>query len=233
MRLKRLNDLAQRIELSGSAADPPAVRKRGAIISIHGINTLGHWQDDLATWVQDAGFMYSRVTYGYVLLRSVLPWKLTSVVTRIEQRYNELRRRDLEVSVVAHSYGTLAIGNFLWRKPSAKLHRLILYGATLSRKFPWVECHRRQQFTNVLNEVGLRDPWPWLGPAFFLLHPQVGWAGVRGFEKPPPCVSQCFYSGSGHSDLQSEEHFRRVWIPFISEGPEAISDLIRATGKRS
>lgn len=120
MRFNRLNELGKQIELAGVHSDPPAIRKRGGILTIHGINTQRHWQDDLATWVQDAGFRYSRVTYGHIL-KSLLPWQLNSVIARIEQRYNELRRRDLAVSAIAHSFGTLALGNYLWRKPRSGL----------------------------------------------------------------------------------------------------------------
>jgi hypothetical protein len=224
MRLNRYNAIAEAVELDAPNG-PSALRKRGGIITIHGINTIGKWQDDVSTWIQDAGFLCSRVTYGRILLSAPFPWALTKAIARAEERYNELRRRKLNVSVIAHSFGSLTLGNLLYRKPSLTFHRIVLYGSVLSPTFPWRKCEVNGQVNEILHEMGGRDIWPWFAPVGFLLHPQAGWSGVRGFRKPPRCLTELLHEGSGHSDLQSEEHFRRVWIPFLVNGPPAVAHL--------
>jgi hypothetical protein len=224
MRLNRYNAIAATVEAAPDGASS-ALRKRGGIITIHGINTIGKWQDDVSTWIQDAGFLCSRVTYGRILFSAPFPFALTTALDRVEERYNELRRRKLNVSVIAHSFGSLTLGNLLYRKPSLTFHRIVLYGSVLSPKFPWRDCEINGQVTEVLHEVGGRDIWPWFAPVGFLLHSQSGWSGVRGFKNPPACVTELFHRGSGHSDLQSEEHFQRVWIPFLVNGPSAVAHL--------
>jgi pimeloyl-ACP methyl ester carboxylesterase len=242
VKLSRYNALADKADRSDEADDPAddmrigiapmdwsrgpttrqAIRKRAGVLTVHGINTQGHWQDDLSTWLQDAGYLCSRVTYGDILLKSIFPWTMNRILSRVELRYNELRRRGLDVSVIAHSFGSLIVGNLLWRKPSVQFERAVLYGSTLSRTFPWRECIARDQCGEILHEVGGRDVWPWFAPVGFALHPQSGWSGVKGFKNPPSNMTQRVYSGAGHSDLQSEAHFQRTWIPFVARGASAL-----------
>jgi hypothetical protein len=197
-------------------------KKRGAVLSVHGIRTIGEWQDNLADWVQDAGFHYARTTYGNILWTSPLPPALTYAMGQLQHRYDELLKRQLPISAIAHSFGTLALGHLLWRRPSTQFHRVILYGSVLSPKYPWLDCATRHQVNDVLHEIAGQDIWPWLAPLAFVLHRKSGWSGVRGFRRPPANVVQTYSAGSGHSDLQTPAHFRRIWIPFIAEGPSAL-----------
>lgn len=235
MRLNRYNELASTVDAKDEGSGSPALRKRGGIITVHGINTIGKWQDDVSTWIQDAGYLCSRVTYGRILFTSPFPFALRKALDSVEERYNELRRRALEVSVIAHSFGSLTVGNLLFRKPSIKFRRMVLYGSVLSPRFPWRACAANGQVHEILHEIGGRDVWPWFAPVSFLLQKQSGWSGVRGFRNPPPCMTELLHSGSGHSDLQSEEHFKSVWIPFLVQGPAAVSHLrasLKAAKKR-
>lgn len=225
MRLNRFNQKAARLEEKDSSLH--VQQKRGAILTVHGINTIGDWQDNLADWVQDAGFHYSRTTYGKILLTSPFPFALTRAMERVQVRYDELLKRNLPVSAIAHSFGTLALGHLLWRRPSTIFHRIVLYGSVLSRRYPWCGRLERGQVKDVLHEVAGRDPWPWLAPIGFILHRHSGWAGVRAFRNPPPAVLQTYSDGSGHSDLQTPAHFSRVWIPFIAEGSSAVREHVR------
>lgn len=225
MRLNRYNELAATVDAQHEGSGSPALRKRGGIVTVHGINTIGKWQDDVSTWIQDAGFLCSRVTYGRILFTAPFPFALTRALERVEERYNELRRRQLDVSVIAHSFGSLTVGNLLFRKPSLKFKRVVLYGSVLSPRFPWRTCVENGQVHEILHEIGGRDVWPWLAPVGFMLQKQSGWSGVRGFRNPPRCMTQLFHAGSGHSDLQSEEHFKSVWIPFLVHGPRAVAHL--------
>ncbi|MEA2336348.1 MAG: hypothetical protein QOE82_355 [Thermoanaerobaculia bacterium] len=213
------------VDAENEGAGSLTLRKRGGILTVHGINTVGKWQDDVSTWIQDAGFLCSRVTYGRILFTSPFPFALTHALELVEERYNELRRRQLSVSVIAHSFGSLTVGNLLFRKPSLKFDRLVLYGSVLSPTFPWRACAANGQVHEILHEMGGQDIWPWFAPAGFILQKQSGWSGVRGFRNPPRCMTELFHAGSGHSDLQSEEHFKTVWIPFLVHGPAAVAHL--------
>lgn len=227
MKLAEYNAIAEQLDEAAADDAAPAIRKRGAILTVHGINTNGQWMDDLSAWIQDAGFRYSRVTYGKILLRSALPAVMDDVLKIMERRYNEQRRRRLDVSIIAHSYGSLATGLLLWRKPTVVLRRVVLYGSILSRRYPWAERFANGQIQDVLHEVGGSDIWPWFAPFFFRLHRQVGWSGVLGFRNRSEQIFECHHPGVRHSDLQSEEHFKRAWIPFIADGPSAIQSVLK------
>lgn len=223
MQLSELNERGKKADAEHPEGES-AVFKRGAIISVHGINTIGEWQDDLSLWVQEAGYFTARVGYEKIFFKAPLPSQRNEVVRRIGTTYERFRERGLPVSVIAHSYGSCALGYFLLRNPSAQLHGIVLYGSILSRKFPWAMCAEREQLRHVLLEIGTADWLPWMARLALPFFGQVGLGGACGFKSAPECVYTARYPGVRHSDLQTPAHFTRVWIPFISDGRDAILD---------
>jgi alpha-beta hydrolase superfamily lysophospholipase len=139
VQLTDLNERGKKADAEHPEGDS-AVFKRGAIISVHGINTIGEWQDDLSLWVQEAGYFTARVGYEKIFLKAPLPSQRNEVVERIGKAHERFRERGVPVSVIAHSYGSCALGYFLLRNPAAQLRGVVLYGSILRRKFPWSMC---------------------------------------------------------------------------------------------
>ena len=70
----------------------------------------------------------------------------------------------LKPNVIAHSMGTYMIGWALKDHPYASVNRLILAGCVLPADYPWKEISETKPgvFQSVRNEVGLKDPIPWM-----------------------------------------------------------------------
>lgn len=202
-----------------------SVEKKGAIITAHGIWTEGHWQEGVSLWIQKANFIAGRVDYGNHLLTTPLPFQMTRAVRRMEETYNRLSLDYKgQISIIAHSYGSLAVANLLARKPSIKFKRIILYGSVIDHEYPWPTVYDNEQFVELLHEFGGNDIYPKIAPWGFYLIRNSGNSGAYGFDANAlECFHQFRYPDAQHSDLQTLDHFRDVWIPFIDRGCSALS----------
>lgn len=190
---------------------------RGAVITIHGMNTHGPWQKNITPVLQDAAVRHRPVDYGFTRLRALWPYTKEEVARKIIQAVQEQRRAvpGLRPGVVAHSFGTLCLGYALQCNPSLKLQRVCLFGGILRRRFPWSQLEKHGQFEAVLNETCRKDPWPKI--ARYLLH-RAGASGCYGFLHRTQSVHECPYDRTGHSNLGTALHCEETWLPFILEG---------------
>jgi hypothetical protein len=202
----------------------PIRRFRGAILAIHGIMSLGDWLSSLAPHAQSAFYLYLPVHWGWRFPLTPFPFMTRFVVARLQREYDRARQRGLDVSAIGHSYGSLAIGHLLWRKPNVTLKRVILFGSILSRDFPWHSYLSTHRVEAVRNEVAGEDRWPWVAPTIYGFIKQVGRAGVLGFASSDPRITQRFHPGCEHSDLQTEEWMANVWMRFIEGEEPTIPD---------
>lgn len=219
------------MSVMGSA---PAARKP-FVISLHGIRTLGEWQetfsDVCANTVHAEAFKYGR----YGLRKFLLPGNNDLMVTKFYQWMHELRARhsslDFESyldrpSVVAHSFGTWIVGNALMKHPDLRFKTLILSGSILPRDFDWPRLFARNQVSFVRNEYGERDPWP--GVAKFLV-PNTGTAGREGFDWYSSAVENVPCEWFGHDDSLLEPHIATNWMPALNR---SISPLFLLHGRQ-
>jgi pimeloyl-ACP methyl ester carboxylesterase len=202
-----------------------ASEKKGAIMTAHGIWTDGAWQENLSYWIQHAGYMAGRVDYGKHLWTTPLPFRLNSALHTAEEKYDQLEADyPGNVSVIAHSYGTLTIANLLTRKPAIRFKRIIFFCSVVDRAFPWPTLHDNAQFIDFLHEFGGADIWPRVAPVGFALLRNAGNSGAYGFDRNNLTHFHQFrYPDLTHSDLQTVSQFRNVWIPFVQNGCSALT----------
>lgn len=210
MKPSRYNRAVERL---GKAVRRRASQYRAAVISVHGMNTRGAWQKELATVLQDAQIRHEPVDYGNVRLGVLRPRTRDRVAEMIVRAHETQLLYVDQVCAVAHSFGGLSLGHMLQTKPAIRLERIILYGCILSEQFPWQEIHRREQVGVVLNERTRSDFWAKIAP--FSLMKNAGWAGVCGFDPCPGVVFERDYIWTDHSDLQYRQHYESKWVPFF------------------
>jgi pimeloyl-ACP methyl ester carboxylesterase len=142
------------------------------VLLIHGIRDFAEWQDMVSTVLAEIPTTeICPLKYGrFDAFRFWFPiWTREAPVTKLLWRIRAARDRlpTPQLSVIAHSFGTYAIGKILRENPDIRLHRLILCGAILPSDFRWDQI-RRSVETDIINDCGIRDIWPVLGPIYNL-----------------------------------------------------------------
>lgn len=203
--------LSRWVEVTQSSGGEPPVRL--AVITVHGMKTTGGWQKEITGALFDADIRPAHIDFGFRLIPSV-----DDVIAKMLDAEKVQRAKGIaRVSVIAHSLGSLAAGRALEEHPSLTLDRLILWGSILPRDFPWPQVERHRQVASVLHEWCPKDPWP--GRARLLFAPVgAGDSGSRGFRSPAAVVHEMAYEKTGHSNLGTEQHCVRTWIPFLTHG---------------
>ncbi|MCP3977407.1 MAG: hypothetical protein GY720_23200 [bacterium] len=230
-----------------------ARRYVGWMLALHGMNTVGSWQESFNWRVSTS---YGRMVpvaihkYGVVrpgVLRRARHEELRDeLVGRIRRASEEALQvtTDPRPDVVAHSFGTLLLGKALHANSDLKVGRIVTLGCILRPDFDWATLVERGQVEAVLNNYGTEDQWA--KRAHFTI-PDSGPAGRRGFdfyeEKWPEQyraansrpVFNVPAAGFEHSDFFDDElprpttleqQFESVWEPFLTT--RNVADIAKA-----
>jgi hypothetical protein len=202
--LRHYNQLSEDLDL------PPVYR--GAVISVHGMNSRGAWQKELGPCLQDANFRHIPVDYGSVLGGVFLRSTRQRIGEKILAAYEEQLLHCSDPGVIGHSLGSLAVGHSLLTWPDLIFRRIVLFGSILPRRYPWTKVSATGQVQYVLNERARNDPWPRVAAVII---PGCGSSGCNGFNNTSGVVIERKYDRTAHSGLEYRLHYRRVWIPFL------------------
>ena len=132
------------------------------VVAVHGIESLGAWQMELAPLISGQGWIYHPLYFGRVrLIQFLLRRERRKRVEWFRDRYNDIRKQygDIRISVIAHSYGTYMVTRTLEVYPHIKIDELILCGSIVRRDFDWDQLFRRGQVGRIRNDYGRKDSW--------------------------------------------------------------------------
>jgi hypothetical protein len=205
-------------------------RPREVVLLVHGIRTEAAWQSVVKQTLERRPTRIV-IPIGYQffsLVQFLLPGWCEQRHKPIDRLHIEYRTAksdypDAEISVIAHSFGTYAIGTLLTTHSDIRLKKLVLSGAVLPQEFPWSNV-KRQVGSPILNECGNRDIWPVLAQA---LSWGYGASGVYGFGQVG--VLNRFHD-VGHSDYLKAEFAREFWLPWFDH--DSIPSGVSAKAKR-
>lgn len=208
------------------------------ILSIHGIQTFGQWQNKLNKTLENHKEFNSSVhilyKYHYFPITHFLrnnkrAFEVDKVCRDIVQTTE--RFPDAKFCIVGHSFGTYLIAESL-----AKIHhrinveRIILAGSVLKSDYDWFPIIRKHNIKKIINECSTRDI-PLLFSHFFAKG--LGMAGIEGFP-PHAGVIMNRYTTGGHSCFFNKENLQ-AWTNFIygadiefkdNRSDAGISDMI-------
>jgi CheY-like chemotaxis protein/predicted alpha/beta hydrolase family esterase len=202
------------------------------LISIHGIRTNGQWQRNLAEEIRkySRSFDFIEIKYGFFdILSFAIPYLRTRKVKQIAKNLNRILKesQSKEITIVAHSFGTLILSEALKNKESEHpLSTVILCGSPLPHNHNI--DHIIQRASRTINECGTRDIVLVAARVFML---GLGDAGRIGFirENSERFINR-YYRG-GHSLYFSAPpnsvSFAEVnWLPSIIsvEKPKYIDE---------
>jgi hypothetical protein len=154
-------------------------------------------------------------------------WTRDAPVRNLLWRIRSARDRSssAKMSVIAHRFGTYAIGNILRDNPDIRLHRLILCGAILPSNFRWDQIQRSVE-TPIINDCGIKDIWPVLAQSTTFGY---GPSGRFGFGTPGV---RDRYHDFGHGGFFKEKFVSDFWLPWFRGGNFVKSKAPPPSGTR-
>jgi tetratricopeptide (TPR) repeat protein len=208
------------------------------VISVHGINTFGNWQERLETLLANAPAAADRVVYNYKygwfsIFAFLVPFMRWLIVRRFRSFLIEKTRHDSwdRIDLICHSFGTHIVGWGLYGLPpraAFKVHTVILSGSVLKSDFPWDHLIDGR-VGRVINDCGTRDNVLWLSQIVVLF---TGMAGRLGFNGGTGRTLRNRYFPYRHSGYfltngASDDTFmKQYWLPLLlTEDEPQLVDL--------
>lgn len=216
------------------ACDRPVGRQVKWMLSLHGMNTLGPWQEDF-NWLVSKSYGYSVPVaiykYGVVRPGAFLKFRQESLKRQVTKQARRLSGEAQgegfggKPDVIAHSLSTLLLGRALLADSKLKVGRVILLGSILRPDFPWNQLIKDERVEAVLNNYGTKDFWALVAHYFI---PNSGPSGRRGFNEECGVINVPA-QGYGHSDFFKPENLKKgfgsLWSKFLSEAHERLDTL--------
>lgn len=193
------------------------IQRKKIIIAVHGINTYGKWEMEIAPLISGEGWIYYPLNYGkFSVLRFLIPGQRSRKVEWFRKEYGRIKEKypNISPSVIAHSFGTFIVSKALEKHPGITLDKLILCGSIVTRLFKWSKIVSRKQATKVRNDFGRKDWVVWLSP---LVAWDTGRSGIKGFLSKDERLLDSEYEHYTHSSAFGYEHYMMYWIPFLAE----------------
>jgi hypothetical protein len=204
-------------------ANAAPVTSPHVIVLVHGIRTNGDWFEMVAEELaKHPGVTVHKIRYRELqTLEFLFPFRTRDrAVKKVwDELSNIIAKQAGPVSVIAHSFGTYAIGSLLENEAGLRLFRILFCGSVLTQDFSWVNSGGKIGDC-VVNDCGTKDIWPILAQATTWGY---GASGVAGFGTP---VIDRFFPFR-HGDFFSREFVNKYWIPFIITG-----DIVEPEGDR-
>jgi len=204
--------------------ESPPARDVRWLLTLHGMNTQGEWQEDF-NWLVSKTYtrMVPVAIYKYGLVRpgAFLRFRHRQLMHGLIRRMKKLTGETKEAGfgsrpdVVAHSLGTLLLGHALQADSTLQVGRVILTGCVLRPDFDWNKLIEHGQVEAVLNHYGTKDFWVKIAHYFI---PDSGPSGRRRFNGGPPLL-QVPAENFGHSDFFRPDNMRKefegLWRSFL------------------
>lgn len=186
------------------------------VILIHGIRTLARWVGPVNTILRDDQFLTETFRYGYLHTIATLLHKffLEKFSRQLYERYCHIRELNpgIDVSVIAHSFGTLVVADAITRYDDIFLDKLIVVASVINENYDWSAIVQQGRIMAVLNECAGRDLIPILAKAYV---PNAGSSGTTFFSNDGHFVINNMNRAATHSSLLTGERCRQRWIPFL------------------
>ncbi len=207
--LKTQSDI-NRVEKPSDSQRPQQV-----ILLVHGIRTYAEWQPMVKRVLEEIpGTLVVPLKYEWLdAFRFWLPFLRTRELENIHRRIRDAfaEYRDVPISIIAHSFGTHAIGELLKNDPQFRIQRLVLCGSIFPRSFRW-DLYRSKVESEVINDRGSKDIWPVLARSSSWGY---GDSGTHGFGA---VKVQDRAHNFKHSDYFEETFVRDFWLPWFQSG---------------
>lgn len=201
--------------------------KKGVLVSIHGLLSRAEWNKEIAPIASSQDWIFAPYTYDTnkpdLLFRS---GKRSSVVDDFRDWIYELQNRfEGEISIIAHSFGTYIIAEYLEgfineEYPPVVFNSIILTGSILNKDFDW-EKYRGYSVGSVYNTIAPNDEYVKYMPETELkkyigMSQLFGRSGVEKFESKTPMLTQTSTKIFSHTNTIKRDVIETKWMPFLN-----------------
>jgi hypothetical protein len=204
-----------RMEGGNLMPEDSSAASKNVVVLLHGIRTHAPWFPLVQRILEPRGIKVHPIRYGrFDLIRFMVPgpWRRKPIEIaerKLEPIILRAEKHGQHVTVIAHSNGSYVITKLLQKRPSIVLENLILCGSVVESQFDWQRVWNQIR-GSIVNEYGVRDPWPAVAHS---LSWGFGYSGTHGFGDP---VTDRIHD-LGH-DYFTEEFVERYWLPIIESG---------------
>lgn len=219
--LKWLDSLFNQIEgFINSEKIKSSNEKNKVLITVHGIRTYAGWQKIISNTLNEYSNSYNHIHFNYGFFDAFsfsLPFlrrrKQDEIARRITTTINELV--DKEVSIIAHSFGTLITRQAIDKLESKKIKNVIFCASPLNSHddIDFI-CEKSDLF---VNECGTKDLILIISRLLLI---DLGDAGRRGFIHEQNSSFYNRYFKGGHSlyfnSKENHKFIRENWIPILA-----------------
>lgn len=196
--------------------------KEHSILLTHGIDTHGEWTDQISKKLQLHGFNY-RVVGGFVkIIKFVRGRGRYESVEKLLENIIDVQQhnQNKNISIIAHSYGTLVLSKALSLaaklKVKIKIHNIILTGSIIRSDYNWTQFvygDLSVKVTKVYNVCGELDPWPIFASRFVY---DAGHSGAFFFENSDKQINNLRLHKVSHTNMFTDEIFNQFYLKFLS-----------------
>lgn len=201
--------------------------KKGILVSIHGLLSRAEWNKEIAPIASSQDWIFAPYTYDTnkpdLLFR---PGKRSSVVDDFRDWIYELQSRfEGEISIIAHSFGTYIIAEYLEgfidkEYPPVVFNSIILTGSIINKNFDW-ERYRGYSVGSVYNTIAPNDEYVKYMPETDLkkyigMSQMFGKSGVYMFESKTPMLTQVCAKIFNHTNTIKRDVIETKWMPFLN-----------------
>lgn len=205
------------------------------ILSLHGMNTSGRWQQEFSWFLQNL-YGYSIPVaiykYGNIKLSPLLAFRHRTYLKRLVRNIHRFQNKfeqeqQKKPDVIAHSFGTLLLAKVLMENEDIKVGRVILTGSIIPPDFAWRPLIERGQVEGVLCHHSRKD-FPVKIAHWFI--PGSGPSGVYGFNNKKNVI-HIEEKQFSHSDYFEDEHLAnqviKKWTPFLTLPESALKKMVQ------
>lgn len=194
------------------------------VFTLHGIRTYGKWQERFAEICSNDQSLSGIESINYKhtsipTLKFIFPESRKKIVEAFLQHFeNHLRNnRSQRIICIAHSFGSYILMNALKKIKDQYLLQeidlIILCGSVLDRNYDFDYLSFNKTFT-LINECAVNDYALAINEAFV---PEVGLAGVTGFDGFSGQRKLNRYHPGGHSSFFKDEFMKKNWLPLLTD----------------
>lgn len=190
------------------------------IVLIHGILSMGTWQEGIKRTLKKEGFLVESTNAGLVHLPAfLLPfgWLRELPVDKVSRQLQTIRQDNAQsrIAILAHSFGTFITSRLFERDNGFSVERLAFCGSIAPERFqlPANRCRK------IVNEVGCRDWWPALANTF-----TWGYGHSGTFGSHTPGVEDRWHGTLNHGGFLTKAFCEKYWIPYFADGTVVPSD---------
>lgn len=205
-----IRDLVRELKADAVADKGP----KKLVILLHGIRDQGPWMEMVKARLEGPDVFVQPIDYEFFdAVHFITGWGTRAALDHVTERVRDTAadHPGVELTIIAHSFGTFLISKILLKYPDIHCARVVFCGAVVSKRFPFRRIPCRPI---IVNECGDCDIWPVVAQGFSLWN-SYGAAGVWGLRQSR--VTDRFHDFH-HSDYLKPDFVDKFWKPFIESG---------------